>query len=70
MCYSDFRYIENCRETSCLEVLQPHVAEVWRLTYITPAPASPRTFVTLLLSRELQSTPHGQRSFMNSMFSG
>ncbi|BEJ17557.1 hypothetical protein CspHIS471_0609580 [Cutaneotrichosporon sp. HIS471] len=58
-------YIESCRETQCLAVLVPHVAEVWRLTYVTPAPTSPRTFVVLLLSRELQVAPHGQRCFMN-----
>jgi hypothetical protein len=48
-----------------LEVFEPHVAEVWRLTYVTPPPTSPRTFVVLLLSRELDSR-EGQRSFMNS----
>ncbi|KLT43118.1 hypothetical protein CC85DRAFT_259215 [Cutaneotrichosporon oleaginosum] len=58
-------YIESCRETECLAVLVPHVAEVWRLTYVTPAPTSPRTFVVLLLSRELAVAPHGQRRFMN-----
>ena len=46
-------------------MLQPHVAEVWRLTYVTPPPTSPRTFVVLLLSRELV-TEEGKRSFMNS----
>ncbi|KAL7425081.1 hypothetical protein Q5752_000769 [Cryptotrichosporon argae] len=58
-------YIESCRETQCLHVFQPHVAEVWRLTYVTPPPTSPRTFVVLLLSRELVSEPRGARSFMN-----
>lgn len=47
-------------------MLQPHVAEIWRLTYVTPPPTSPRTFVVLLLSRELVSAPHGERCFMNS----
>ena len=56
-------YIEACRETECLQVLQPHVAEIWRLTYVTPPPTNPRTFVVLLLSRELQS--EGERCFMN-----
>lgn len=59
------RYIESLRESECLQVLQPHVAEIWRMTYVTPAPTNPRTFVTLLLSRELKSAPHGERSFMN-----
>ena len=59
-------YIEACRETECLQVFQPHVAEVWRLTYVTPPPTNPRTFVVLLLSRELKSEPIGERSFMNS----
>lgn len=60
------RYIEACRESECIQVLQPHVAEIWRLTYVTPPPTSPRTFVVLLLSRELVSAPHGERCFMNS----
>ncbi|RXK35432.1 hypothetical protein M231_07287 [Tremella mesenterica] len=58
-------YIESCRETECLQVFQPHVAEVWRLTYKTPPPTNPRTFVVLLLSRELKTDPKGQREFMN-----
>ncbi|ORY34819.1 hypothetical protein BCR39DRAFT_592329 [Naematelia encephala] len=58
-------YIESCRETHCLQVFQPHVAEVWKLTYVTPPPTSPRTFVVLLLSRELRTEPTGERCFMN-----
>jgi len=58
-------YIEACRETECIQVYQPHVAEVWRLTYVTPPPTNPRTFVVLLLSRELRSEPKGERCFMN-----
>ncbi|WVR08098.1 hypothetical protein IAU60_005144 [Kwoniella sp. DSM 27419] len=58
-------YIESCRETQCLHVYRPHVAEVWRLTYKTPPPTNPRTFVVLLLSRELKSGPKGERAFMN-----
>ncbi|ORX37767.1 hypothetical protein BD324DRAFT_650315 [Kockovaella imperatae] len=58
------QYIEACQEAECLQVFKPQVAEVWRLTYSTPPPSSPRTFVALLLCRELDSTP-GQRSFMN-----
>ncbi|RSH93358.1 hypothetical protein EHS25_007714 [Saitozyma podzolica] len=58
-------YIESCRETQCLQVFQPHVAEVWRLTYVTPPPTNPRTFVVLLLSRELKIEPLGERCFMN-----
>ena len=58
-------YIEACRETECLQVFQPHVAEVWRLTYKTPPPTSPRTFVVLLLSRELNHDM-AHRTFMNS----
>ena len=46
-------------------MFEPHVAEVWRLTYVTPPPTSPRTFVVLLLSKELE-TEAGERSFMNS----
>lgn len=63
---ADPRYIEACRESECIQVLQPHVAEIWRLTYVTPPPTSPRTFVVLVLSRELVSSPHGERCFMNS----
>ncbi|KAL1408245.1 hypothetical protein Q8F55_005051 [Vanrija albida] len=63
--YNEREYIEACRETACLEVLQPHMAEIWRMTYVTPPPTSPRTFVVLLLSRELKSAPKGERSFMN-----
>lgn len=59
-------YIESMRETECLQVFQPHVAEVWRLTFKTPPPTSPRSFVVLLLSRELRSEPTGERCFMNS----
>ncbi|WVQ75045.1 hypothetical protein IAR50_004654 [Cryptococcus sp. DSM 104548] len=58
-------YIESCRETECLQVYKKHVAEVWRLTYKTPPPTSPRTFVVLLLSRELVTSPKGERTFMN-----
>ncbi|KAK8849628.1 hypothetical protein IAR55_004963 [Kwoniella newhampshirensis] len=58
-------YIEACRETEPLHIYQKHVAEVWRLTYNTPPPTNPRTFVVLLLSRELKSEPRGQRAFMN-----
>ncbi|OWZ66749.1 hypothetical protein AYX15_02071 [Cryptococcus neoformans] len=58
-------YIQACRETECLHVYKKHVAEVWRLTYKTPPPTNPRTFVVLLLSRELISEPHGERAFMN-----
>ncbi|WVN86851.1 uncharacterized protein L203_102025 [Cryptococcus depauperatus CBS 7841] len=58
-------YIESCRETECLHVYKKHVAEVWRLTYKTPPPTNPRTFVVLLLSRELITSPPGERSFMN-----
>ncbi|GMK57512.1 hypothetical protein CspeluHIS016_0403460 [Cutaneotrichosporon spelunceum] len=57
-------YIDAVRDTQCLAVLVPHVAEVWRLTYVTPAPTSPRTFVVLLLSREL-TVARGTRCFMN-----
>lgn len=46
-------------------MFEPHVAEVWRLTYVTPPPTSPRTFVVLLLSKELE-TEEGKRNFMNS----
>ncbi|KIR39427.1 hypothetical protein I307_01304 [Cryptococcus deuterogattii 99/473] len=58
-------YIKACRETECLHVYQKHVAEVWRLTYKTPPPTNPRTFVVLLLCRELISEPQGERAFMN-----
>ncbi|WVQ79236.1 hypothetical protein IAT38_001332 [Cryptococcus sp. DSM 104549] len=58
-------YIEACRETECLHVYKKHVAEVWRLTYKTPPPTNPRTFVVLLLSRELITEPRGEREFMN-----
>jgi hypothetical protein len=54
------------RESECLQVFQPHIAEVWRLTFKTPPPTNPRTFVVLLLSRELKPEPHGERCFMNS----
>ena len=50
-------------------MFQRHVAEVWRLTYELPSPTSPRTFVVLLLSRELESTD-GRRCFMNSELEG
>ncbi|CAD6584290.1 MAG: hypothetical protein TREMPRED_003790 [Tremellales sp. Tagirdzhanova-0007] len=63
-------YIEACRETECLQVFQAHVAEVWRLTYVTPPPTNPRTFVVLLLSREVKSGPPGQRCFMNGESEG
>ena len=56
------------RETECLQVFQPHIAEVWRLTFKTPPPTNPRTFVVLLLSRELKQDPPGQRCFMNSTY--
>lgn len=42
------------------------MAEIWRMTYVTPPPTSPRTFVVLLLSRELKTAPKGERAFMNS----
>ncbi|WVF68469.1 hypothetical protein IAT40_003236 [Kwoniella sp. CBS 6097] len=58
-------YIESMRETECLHVYRKHVAEVWRLTYRTPPPTNPRTFIVLLLSRELKDTPKGERAFMN-----
>ncbi|WVQ96016.1 hypothetical protein IAU59_003116 [Kwoniella sp. CBS 9459] len=58
-------YIESMRETECLHVYRKHVAEVWRLTYRTPPPTNPRTFVVLLLSRELKDAPRGERAFMN-----
>jgi hypothetical protein len=58
-------YIESLRETECLQVFQRHVAEVWRLHYELPSPTSPRTFVVLLLSKELVATD-GRRCFMNS----
>ncbi|OCF43861.1 hypothetical protein I317_02304 [Kwoniella heveanensis CBS 569] len=58
-------YIESMRETECLHVYRKHVAEVWRLTYRTPPPTNPRTFIVLLLSRELKDSPRGERAFMN-----
>ncbi|KAK4689424.1 hypothetical protein P7C73_g651, partial [Tremellales sp. Uapishka_1] len=58
-------YIESCRETECLQIFQKNIAEVWRLTYVTPAPTNPRTFVILLLSREIRTEPAGERAFMN-----
>lgn len=58
-------YIESLRESQCLHVYQKHVAEVWRMTYQTPAPSSPRTFIVLLLSREIVGGPRGERCFMN-----
>lgn len=50
-------------EAEQLEVYRPQEAEVWRLTFITPAPTNPRTFVVLLLCREIATT--GKRRFMN-----
>ncbi|KAJ9109940.1 hypothetical protein QFC20_003140 [Naganishia adeliensis] len=58
------QYIESCIESERLQVFREQEAEVWRMTYKTPPPTSPRTFVFLLLCRELQVTP-GTRSFMN-----
>ncbi|WWC92765.1 uncharacterized protein L201_007724 [Kwoniella dendrophila CBS 6074] len=60
-------YIESMRESECLHVYRKHIAEVWRLTFKTPPPTNPRTFIVLLLSRELQNQPleSGGRSFMN-----
>ncbi|OCF62179.1 hypothetical protein L486_01846 [Kwoniella mangroviensis CBS 10435] len=58
-------YIESMRESECLHIYRKHVAEVWRLTFKTPPPTNPRTFVVLLLSRELIGEPHGGRAFMN-----
>ncbi|WWC65782.1 uncharacterized protein I303_108404 [Kwoniella dejecticola CBS 10117] len=58
-------YIESMRESECIQVYRKHIAEVWRLTFKTPPPTNPRTFLVLLLSRELNSGPKGERSFMN-----
>ncbi|WVW86973.1 hypothetical protein I302_109029 [Kwoniella bestiolae CBS 10118] len=58
-------YIESMRESECLQVYRKHCAEVWRLTFKTPPPTNPRTFVVLLLSRELTGEPKGERAFMN-----
>ncbi|WRT69650.1 uncharacterized protein IL334_006640 [Kwoniella shivajii] len=60
-------YIESMRESECLHVYRKHVAEVWRLTFKTPPPTNPRTFIVLLLSRELtdNNQAKGERSFMN-----
>ncbi|KAI5450163.1 hypothetical protein NCC49_003312 [Naganishia albida] len=58
------QYIESCIESERLQVFREREAEVWRMTYKTPPPTSPRTFVFLLLSRELRTTP-GSRAFMN-----
>ncbi|WWC73743.1 uncharacterized protein I206_107715 [Kwoniella pini CBS 10737] len=60
-------YIESMRESECIQIYRKHIAEVWRLTFKTPPPTNPRTFLVLLLSRELtnDNTPKGERSFMN-----
>jgi hypothetical protein len=65
---ADDRYTKSLREAECLQSYHDYIAEVWRLTYATPAPTSHRTFVVLILSRELVSEPVGERSFMNSRF--
>ncbi|KAJ9112639.1 hypothetical protein QFC19_000659 [Naganishia cerealis] len=58
------QYIESCMESERLQVFREAEAEVWRMTYKTPPPTSPRTFVFLLLTRELDSTL-GSRVLMN-----
>ncbi|KAJ9112725.1 hypothetical protein QFC22_006227 [Naganishia vaughanmartiniae] len=58
------QYIESCMESERLQVCREAEAEVWRMTYKTPPPTSPRTFVFLLLTREVESTT-GSRAFIN-----
>lgn len=58
------QYIEACQSANLLHSFQPGKAEVWRMAYHTPAPSTDRTFVELLLSREIRTEPRGRRAFL------